>query len=95
MKAKQIKMTKARCAGCEDNFYNGNNSLGVKECWLFKTANIIERKRVPIWQRPPWPHPSEMLPNCYREKGYAIMNGDPLDYETQRPKQPKESEIQK
>ena len=36
------KPTKRNCIGCRDNFYNGNNNLGVKECWGFKTAELVK-----------------------------------------------------
>lgn len=34
---------KSMCRGCEDNFYNGNNPLGVKECWAFKKAVVCNK----------------------------------------------------
>jgi hypothetical protein len=36
----------APCAGCRQNFYNGNNNLGVKECWNLKTAKLRTRFRI-------------------------------------------------
>jgi hypothetical protein len=44
--------SKALCAGCRDNFYNGNNPVGVKECWLFKKAKVVRRWRLGWWVRP-------------------------------------------
>lgn len=38
-------MTKDNCKGCRDDFYNGHNPLGVKECWLFKKAKLVARYR--------------------------------------------------
>ena len=39
-------MTKAEkrkhCTGCEDNFYNGNNDLGVNECWSLDNMKLIK-----------------------------------------------------
>jgi len=29
------------CIGCKDNFYNGNNQYGIKECWLLKNAKVV------------------------------------------------------
>jgi len=40
------------CVGCRDNFYNGNNGLGVKECWLLKGARPVTRYRIGWWVRP-------------------------------------------
>lgn len=32
------------CIGCRDNFYNGNNPYGIKECWLLKSARLKWRE---------------------------------------------------
>ena len=45
-----MKMTKDNCSGCEDNFYNGNNPYRVEECWHFKSAKVIKKKKVHIDQ---------------------------------------------
>ncbi len=42
-------MEKKYCVGCDDNFYNGNNPLGVKECWSFKTAKVVKRLAIGWW----------------------------------------------
>jgi hypothetical protein len=52
---------KSDCEGCEDNFYNGNNPHGTKECWKFNDAKIIMRKRVHINQVPPWNQEPELI----------------------------------
>jgi hypothetical protein len=67
-------MEKADCSGCRDNFYNGNNPFGVEECWSFKNAQLTLRRRVGIWDRPPWTNEPERLPDCYKVKG-AIFVG--------------------
>jgi len=59
------KMDKKHCAGCHNDFYNGNNPLGVSECWSLKTAKLIKRKAVHIDQRPPWNQKAETYPSCY------------------------------
>jgi|SRR6185295_3929267 len=41
--------TKSLCSGCRDNFYNGNNPLGVSECWSFKNAKVVKRWRIGWW----------------------------------------------
>lgn len=66
-------MAKRHCAGCRDNFYNGNNDLGVSECWLFRTAKLIRRRRVRMDEAPPWKATPETLPNCYNERGYVFV----------------------
>ena len=69
-------MDKKNCVGCEDNFYNGNNPYGVKQCWAFKEAKIIWRKRVSVDQRPPWNQKAERLPSCYHVKRYVFVKPD-------------------
>ncbi|MCK5333482.1 MAG: hypothetical protein KAJ24_03140 [Candidatus Aenigmarchaeota archaeon] len=65
-----MKPTKEDCQGCEDNFYNGNNPYGVKECMRFKDAKIVSMRAVPVSQAPPWNQPKTKVPDCYRRKGY-------------------------
>ncbi len=44
------KQNKKRyCSGCKDNFYNGNNPMGIKECWNLKVAKIITAYRIGWW----------------------------------------------
>jgi len=63
-------MRKSDCAGCESNFYNGNNELGVKECWHFKTAKIVSRIMIGHWERPPYKDKKVIKkPNCFFERG--------------------------
>lgn len=69
-------MDKSRCVGCRENFYNGNNTLGVKECWSFKTAQLIMRKEVSINQVPPWNQEPRQFPNCYCREGYVYVSPD-------------------
>jgi hypothetical protein len=73
-------MTKAEklkhCIGCSENFYNGNNPLGVKECWNLKNARLILRKRVGMWQRPPWEQPPVKALSCKRDQGYVFVQKD-------------------
>lgn len=37
------------CSGCRDNFYNGNNSLGIKECWCLSSAKLVTRYKIWWW----------------------------------------------
>jgi len=32
-----------------DDFYNGNNQYGVKECWNLKTAKLVKRFKIYWW----------------------------------------------
>lgn len=47
------KKSKDMCVGCRNNFYNeGNNELGVKECWSFKKAKVCTRWKLHWWTQP-------------------------------------------
>lgn len=37
------KPEKRMCQGCRDDFYNGHNPYGVKECWGFKSARVVDK----------------------------------------------------
>ena len=69
---KSRKITKQDCNGCNDDFYNGNNPYGIKECWCFKDAKMVMKKKIGINERPPYDHiHSELYPDCYKKKGYV------------------------
>ena len=72
----RLPTKKMYCAGCRDNFYNGNNPMGVKECWCFKTAKIVKRKFVPITQAPPWNMPAQKTLDCHHKSGYVKVGPD-------------------
>lgn len=72
----RTKKSKRLCVGCRDNFYNGNNNLGVKECWDFESARIKRIKFIPLNQRPPWDQPAVTTLSCYRKKGYMAVGPD-------------------
>jgi hypothetical protein len=65
---------KKMCSGCRDNFYNGNNDLGVKECWNLSSAKVVLKRRVGTWERPPWNAEPEQVLSCRTEKGYVFVN---------------------
>ena len=64
------------CHGCRDDFYNGKNDLGVKQCWHLPRAKVIRRRRVGINEPPPWTRKPEKLPDCYRQSGYIFVRPD-------------------
>ena len=68
--------SKSMCVGCENNFYNGNNSYGVKECWSFENAIIKIRKQVGLNDRPPWKWKGKKMLSCYHKKGYFFVDGN-------------------
>ena len=67
---------KKLCKGCRDDFYNGNNPLGVAECWCFKGAKVVMRKRVPNDLRPPWTMTPGRTLHCKHEDGYVYVGED-------------------
>lgn len=44
-----VKKSKAFCQGCTDDFYNGHNDLGVKECWSYPRATVVKAYRIGWW----------------------------------------------
>ncbi len=40
------------CRGCRNDFYNGRNGIGVKECWSLKSARVVTRYRIGWWTNP-------------------------------------------
>ncbi len=62
------------CAGCVDDFYNGNNDLGVKQCWGVKTATMVERVLIHIDQAPPYRNlKPRLMPSCYKKKRHVTV----------------------
>jgi len=68
------KTRKEDCAGCEDDFYNGNNNLGVNECWCFESALLTFKQKIPIDERPPHKQKPILVPNCYRKRGFVFWS---------------------
>jgi hypothetical protein len=75
-------MQRKDCAGCEDNFYNGNNNLGVTECWRFRGKGNRIKKRFRINYNTPTnireAYQEVICPTCYRQKGYCYFDRIPL-----------------
>ena len=67
---------RSMCAGCRDNFYNGQNPYGIQECWNLKSARIVLKKRVAMDQRPPWDQKPIRVLSCRHEKGYVFVGKD-------------------
>lgn len=78
-KSERLKM----CFGCRENFYNGNNNVGVKECWNLKSAKLVKRFR--IWWWAPMDKASNFTEvkvlSCYNDlkngHGYAYLKDIP------------------
>uniref|UniRef100_A0A6H2A1U1 Uncharacterized protein n=1 Tax=viral metagenome TaxID=1070528 RepID=A0A6H2A1U1_9ZZZZ len=70
------KKSKSMCAGCHNNFYNGNNQYGIKECWSYPHARVKTRYGIGI--SVPMTRPENFLAakmlSCYFESGYAWLD---------------------
>jgi hypothetical protein len=70
-------MTKAaklkHCVGCDEDFYNGKNPYGIKECWLLKDAKMVLKKEVHIDQVPPWNQKAKRFLSCFRRLRYVYV----------------------
>lgn len=63
------------CSGCRQHFYNGNNPMGIEECWSLRTAKKVMRKKVGMWDTPPWNHqPVVEILDCRSEQGYVFVD---------------------
>ena len=68
-----------KCSGCTEDFYNGHNPLGVKECWSLKTAVLVRRLRIPMDLRPPYLHIKPIsVYQCRHEKGYVLVKPEAI-----------------
>jgi len=59
------------CRGCRDDFYNGRNSLGVKQCWMLKSARVVKRWKLHWWTAPTVPGALVEIKtfHCHHEPG--------------------------
>ncbi len=62
------------CAGCRDNFYNGNNGLGIKRCWHLKDAKVVFRKLVHVDHPPPWNQKAKRVLGCFNMRRYVCID---------------------
>ncbi len=67
------------CAGCRDDFYNGNNPYGIRKCWALSTAKIVRRVRVYLDERPPWNGPVFKTLSCRHERGAILISPEARD----------------
>ena len=61
------------CSGCREDFYNGNNDMGIKECWHLKSAKLVLKKEVHIDQRPPWKQKPRRFLSCYKRPRHIYV----------------------
>lgn len=79
---KMSKPTKSDCDGCENNFYNGNNPLGVRECWSFKDTKMVSKIAIHINLPPPYLHiKPKSRPDCYRMSRHVLVKPENLTKE--------------
>ena len=69
-KSEKLKM----CSGCHCDFYNGNNPMGIKECWSLAHAKPVKKKQVPMSLVPPGNMAPIKVLDCYRRDGYAMVD---------------------
>lgn len=69
-------MTDAKhCIGCRDDFYNGKNQIGVKECWMRKNATLVPRLIIHVDQPPPYLGIKErVVPDCFKMDRHVTVN---------------------
>lgn len=70
------------CSNCDNNFYNGNNPLGIKECWSKSSAKIVDRIPIGINESPPYKNrePVKVL-DCYHTQGTVYVKEESLTEE--------------
>ena len=62
------------CSGCRNNFYNGNNELGVAKCWSFKSAKLVKKIRIHVDTIPPYRNlKAETVPDCYHVARFVFV----------------------
>lgn len=71
-KAERLRL----CAGCHSDFYNGNNDMGIKECWSLDDAKVVLKKKVPLSQVPPWKQAPIKVLSCCHYDGYVLVGPD-------------------
>lgn len=68
-------MDKKYCSGCRQNFYNGNNYWGIKECCHLKHAKLESRIPIGHWENPPYLNKKKVkVPACWSGEGSNRMH---------------------
>lgn len=79
MPTKKSGITLDQCHGCENDFYNGKNPMGIKRCWSFESAEPIKVRMIHVDLRPPYKHiPLETKPSCYQQRRYVKVKPEAL-----------------
>ncbi|MDD5651708.1 MAG: hypothetical protein PHF86_15035 [Candidatus Nanoarchaeia archaeon] len=68
-------MNRKYCAGCRDNFYNGNNEFGVMKCWHLENAKVQWKIQVGVWENPPYLNKrKQRVASCYQGNGIIFID---------------------
>lgn len=68
------------CRGCRDDFYNGQNPPGVRQCWMLAKAKVVKRWKLGWWTSPVEPGAFVQIEtyNCHHAPGrYALCESLP------------------
>ncbi len=68
------KDKKKYCEGCNDDFYNNKNPLGVEECWHLESAKLVLKRKVGLNEVPPWNSKPIKVLDCFRQKGFIFVD---------------------
>lgn len=66
-------MDAKHCAGCRNDFYNGNNQMGIGKCWSLESAQLVNRWRAGWWD-PPNLAMRCRVPSCFVQTGIAAYS---------------------
>ena len=77
---------KKLCSGCRNSRYNMgpgyterpgiDAEVTCDECWSLSSAKVVWRKRVGVWQTPPWTQSPVKTLSCKSEDGYVYVDRD-------------------
>lgn len=72
-------MDKSHCQGCRNNFYNGNNTFGISECWSLKAATLVKVYELPIHSVPTKlsNFRGVLVPHCHHREGFSYYKQIP------------------
>lgn len=65
--------SRSMCDGCFNDFYNHAVHEG---CWSFKTAVVVERVKVGIWDEPPYKRVLVKVLSCRKDPGFSWLKPD-------------------
>lgn len=68
------------CKGCTNDFYNGNNTMGVKRCWSLPSAEVVQRVAIHVDRMPPYMNVEpETTLNCHTRRGYVMVKPEAIN----------------